>query len=106
MKKQILSVFLISCLTSINFIVNESHQKTKKGEISFEQLYLSSISIADEGGGTCVADDPGECVAVATCPGGGNSVCCVGIHCTSGKSVLGNNYYVECDYSGESWVYC
>lgn len=106
MKKLNIICFFTILVIGGNLLIAKHNPKLSFEEVSsIEQLSLNNISLASEGG-TCIADDPGECAVTATCPSGGNSVCCVGYHCASGTSFFGDDYWVECDYAGKSWVYC
>lgn len=105
MKKLIFILFLITGY--VQLILNDSNSEFYQKEITLESLTLLNTLYGSEGTGNCVADDPGECTATASCPGGGNSVCCVGNSpdCESGGEGT-DRPWVECDNAGKSYANC
>lgn len=100
----IAAILIISVSHSLLFVQNK---EVKNDYLSLNYLELNIMAIASEES-NCLADDPGECVATATCPGGTLSVCCTGNSpdCESGNSAFSDDVWVECNNGGKNYAYC
>ena len=108
MKKRTLKLTGLAALAALMILNIQLFEVDPSSGISLASLEnMAYAQTEDDGGsgGNCTANDPGECVAEASCENynstGSTSICCVGLdpNCSSG------NTWVDCG-NGRSTLSC